>query len=288
MPEGERAAMIDGFFDRAAPYARMGWPVYPKAPGCKHPMKDGPTFRDAATDLETVLAWSGQAPRANVGVRTGPASGVMVIDVDDGDWLRGAMLRSGGMPGAPVARTPSGGWHIYFRHEPGLKCRANVLPGVDIRAEGGEITAPVSWWNGRKRGHPPVEGGFYTWARAPLGPVPPAAPGWLLAALRPKERKRPVYKPRSEDEATSLDEIREALRHVDPDMPRAGGWWEVLAAIHSAHPIGGRQVAEEWSRQGQRYRPGCVDSEWKALKPGGITIATLFGYAKRAGYRKCG
>ncbi|APM37306.1 phage/plasmid primase, P4 family [Clostridium kluyveri] len=40
--------------------------------------------------------------------------------------------------------TPRGGTHLYFNYREGLKSRANYIPGVDIRTDGGLIVVPDS------------------------------------------------------------------------------------------------------------------------------------------------
>lgn len=43
-----------------------------------------------------------------------------------------------------IVRTPNNGMHLYFKYKEGLKTTANVIPGVDIRTDGGIIIAPDS------------------------------------------------------------------------------------------------------------------------------------------------
>ena len=43
------------------------------------------------------------------------------------------------------AKSPSGGWHFYFQHNGGkIASRAGIMPGLDIRGDGGYIIAPPS------------------------------------------------------------------------------------------------------------------------------------------------
>lgn len=74
-----------------------------------------------------------------LGVRTGPASGVVVIDVDPGapaEWLSPDKF-----PGAPYTRSPRGGLHFYFAApDPCPKNSASKLaPHVDVRGAGGQV-----------------------------------------------------------------------------------------------------------------------------------------------------
>lgn len=90
----------------------------------------------------------------------GEPSGIMVIDVDrnhgdgsvDGQKSLIELLKS--MPDGKaimeeikktlVVNTPSGGVHMYFKYKEGLKSKANYVPGIDIRTDGGLIVVPTS------------------------------------------------------------------------------------------------------------------------------------------------
>ena len=64
----------------AAWYARHGFPVFPCQPRAKKPLTPH-GFKDATTDLARVAAWWRKWPDANIGMRTGAASGLLVLDV---------------------------------------------------------------------------------------------------------------------------------------------------------------------------------------------------------------
>src|SRR5690348_15513877 len=65
----------------AAKLAKRGIPVFPCAPSEKQPLTPH-GFHDASTDAEVVAAWWRRWPEANIGIPTGAASGVDVVDVD--------------------------------------------------------------------------------------------------------------------------------------------------------------------------------------------------------------
>ena len=68
------------FADAALPLAAGGWPVFPLGQDKKPRTMHG--FKDATKDAAQIAAWSEQWPDALVGVPTGKASGVFVLDVD--------------------------------------------------------------------------------------------------------------------------------------------------------------------------------------------------------------
>lgn len=140
--------------DAALEYVRKGWPVFPVAPDSKKPLTPN-GFKDASTDPEQVEAWWTECPDANVGIPTGAVSGVIVIDCDVKNGQDGKnSFHSLRVPRTRSSRTPSGGWHAIFRH-PGIEIRNRVgmLPGIDVRGDGGYIVVPPSTVNGTQ----------YTW-----------------------------------------------------------------------------------------------------------------------------
>lgn len=135
--------------DAAAAFAAAGVPVFPCAPGGKQPItRRG--FHDATTDPAQVQAWWSRFPAANIGMPTGTASGVVVVDVDvhgvNGyDAFRRAR-RAGLVDGwEALVRSPTGGLHIYYPagndEQPSWQAgRA----GIDFRGDRGYIIVPPS------------------------------------------------------------------------------------------------------------------------------------------------
>jgi len=137
--------------EAAARFAASGVPVFPCVPGGKRPLVEH-GFHDASTDAGQVAAWWRRWPGANIGVPTGQASGVEVVDVDRKaagsgfaafDRARRAGLVAGWLA---LVRTPSGGMHAYFPADPARPqpswqaARAHV----DFRGAGGYVVVPPS------------------------------------------------------------------------------------------------------------------------------------------------
>ncbi len=74
-------------------------------------------FKAATTDPDRIREWWTRHPNANIGVRTGPESGIWVLDVDREEGIRhlaGLEAEHGPLPRTPVVETGGGGRHYYF------------------------------------------------------------------------------------------------------------------------------------------------------------------------------
>jgi putative DNA primase/helicase len=113
----------------------------------KHPLITD-WLRQATVDTDTIRKWWAQWPNANIGVVTGKASRIVVLDVDNRHHgessLQALEKQNGPLPEGPQVIT-GGGRHRYFAH-PGflVKNKVNLLPGVDLRGDGGYVVAPGS------------------------------------------------------------------------------------------------------------------------------------------------
>ncbi|MEA3276573.1 MAG: bifunctional DNA primase/polymerase [Pseudomonadota bacterium] len=140
----------------ALAYAARGHPVFPcgadKRPLTQH------GFKDATTDEVRIRAWWAEHPSALIGMPTGDASGLWVLDVDNKNGVDGAETlyqlerAHGELPGTVQALTPTGGQHIYFAlpNDGEIRNSAGKLgPGLDVRGSGGYVILPPSRANGR-------------------------------------------------------------------------------------------------------------------------------------------
>lgn len=137
--------------EAAAHYASLGVPVFPCVPGEKRPLV-AHGFKDASIDTAQVEAWWRRWPEADIGIPTGPTSGIEVVDVDvKGDpprgpesWLRAT--RAGLLDGwAAQIVTPSGGLHAYYpAAEAEQRSWASATAQLDFRGIAGYVVAPPS------------------------------------------------------------------------------------------------------------------------------------------------
>jgi putative DNA primase/helicase len=151
-----------------------------------------PRFRNwperATTDAMEIEKWySHDFKGSNVGIATGAASGIFVLDVDPkngGDEsLDSLFAKHGRLPDTLQAITGSGGRHYYFKHPGGtVPNEVCILPGLDIRGDGGQVVAaPSMHMSGRRYAWDGLDG-----FNAPILP----APEWLLDLMFRKEPKR--------------------------------------------------------------------------------------------------
>jgi hypothetical protein len=130
---------------QAVSYANRGWPVFP----CdkKIPLTAN-GFKDATKEEAQIRVWWNKWPLANIGIATGSGSGLIVVDIDprhggDESFLE-LEKQCGGLPKTVESLTGGGGRHLFFACSVPMKNKANILPGIDIRADGGYIIAPPS------------------------------------------------------------------------------------------------------------------------------------------------
>lgn len=172
-------------FERAY-IERFGFAIFPVKASDKVPMTPN-GFKDATRDWATYVRLHGGRPH-NVAMPTGPVNGFFVVDIDPrhgGDeTLKHLVERYDPLPPTWQAATQSGGMHYFFRWDDRhpVTNRANVLPGVDIRGDGGYVLVAPSR----------IEG-TYRWVRSPARFELAPAPDWLWTLLdAPSRAKRHV------------------------------------------------------------------------------------------------
>jgi hypothetical protein len=128
--------------------ARRGWLVFSCKPRSKEPaMSDWQKL--ATADSAKISAWFKKFPDCNWGLRTGPASGVWVLDVDSEAGLESffrLITEHGEQIDTFGVRTPRGS-HLYFSYPAGKRIANGVNKlgaGLDIRGAGGYVLVPPS------------------------------------------------------------------------------------------------------------------------------------------------
>ena len=108
--------MRDKLASAAFQLALRGLCVFPLAPGSKILPAGSHGCLDASSDADVTRARWQKMPAANIGIATGPRSGIWVVDVD-GAAGRASLARLEGehgmLPLTVTVATPGGGLHLY-------------------------------------------------------------------------------------------------------------------------------------------------------------------------------
>lgn len=157
----------------------------------KPPLVKWEEFQRRHPTADEQTEWARRYPNANRLLVTGAINGIIVLDVDAG---RGGdqSVRGKQVPPTRVVRTPRGGAHYYFTH-PGfhVDTRVDILPGVDVRGDGGYVLVPPSTIDGRA---------YEVILDAPIAPMP----DWLLVLVRHHASGRNGHQSLPQTELTRL------------------------------------------------------------------------------------
>lgn len=143
----------------ALSYAQYHWSVIPMRAREKRPMIKWQEYQHYCATQKEISDWFQRWPDANVGIVTGNVSGIVVVDIDPkhggDDNLAIWEKEHGPLPRTLEVITGGGGRHLYFKHPGGvMHNRVGIVPGIDLRGDGGCAVAPPSI-------HP--SGKPYTW-----------------------------------------------------------------------------------------------------------------------------
>lgn len=152
----------------------------------------------ATTDPERLARALKQVPGALVGVACGATSGITVVDFDTTvdattgmtgldtldqweSWVPGGWS----LPSTLRARTKSGGLHLFYEtgDDRAITSRVRVLPGVDIKSNGGYVVLPpepgsLRAWVGSVATAQPTSDELLLWLRTAPGSRPTRGSGY--------------------------------------------------------------------------------------------------------------
>lgn len=255
-PAGHRLPARYGLGAVALRYVALGYAVLPLDRGGKRPHRmlgDRGGVHHAACDPDQVMDWWGLDMAANVGVATGARSRLLVVDLDvkagaDGPAEWGQFLNGPppctDWPNTPVARTPSGGMHYWLRADGPVPERPGILPGVDVKGDGGYVVAPPSARlvvpgdrSGGTTGAVPVP---YEWLSGCPHAAPDAPPWirpWLESARPPRVATAGQSQASEHSERAPLDEALAAyLAHGIPQGQRNHEMYRIACGLYRRHP----------------------------------------------------
>jgi len=123
----------------ALKYLEKGYYVIPVRRENKKPYIEWKQYQQESPMKDEVEDWWTKWPEANIGVITGKATNLVVIDVDDENGRRTMDTLAPGLK--PHTISPHG-LHFWFKYHEGMVNRAKIIPGIDVRTDGGYIIAP--------------------------------------------------------------------------------------------------------------------------------------------------
>ena len=124
-------------------YANKGYSIIPVSHN-KKPLIKWQRYQTEKADAEQIQEWWSKNPNANIGIVTGKISGLTVIDLDSQEAIDKIESMWPESFSTPIATSPRGGQHRYFKYNPEIHTVAGILPETDIRSDGGFIIAPPS------------------------------------------------------------------------------------------------------------------------------------------------
>ncbi|HEB96737.1 MAG TPA: hypothetical protein ENI96_09955 [Sedimenticola thiotaurini] len=198
----------------AIDWSSLGYKVFPCRADNKRPHIK--KWQDlASADPEQINQWWDRWPEAMPGLHVGSA-GFLVLDVDVSkgkngpETLKALETKHGPLPSTWLAKTPSGGYHYYFRAPQGVELKNTVSKlgrGLDTRAGNGFVILPGSVG----------ESGAYEWVSTGAELAP--APDWIIDKVRKDEEPATPaveYKPGQEpgNDEFARQALAEAVKAV--------------------------------------------------------------------------
>jgi RecA-family ATPase len=262
----------------ALQYAGSGLPVFPCKPFDKAPLVSS-GFYAATQDPDQIKAWWRQWPDAMIGMPTGAASGIDVLDLDldDEKGKNGYALIPDWKDRSPIiVRTPRGGAHLWFKSDGTMRNTTDdIAHGVDTRGAGGYVILPPSQ-NG-SAAYQFEQGSAKDLAALPLFPAD------LRARLHIDDTPRTPNEDAEADPAL----VAAALASIPNDDL---GWeeWNRIGMACWAATNGsdeGREAFEQWSAKSAKYNAQRTAARWRHYfkgPPNELGAGTLFYLAQEA------
>jgi DNA-binding MarR family transcriptional regulator len=282
--------------------AEEGWQLYPiygvdadgvcacpKGATCPNPGKHPTTphgFNDASSDPERIADMFARWPGENVGLKTGRASGTVIIDVDPRnggmETLGRLQAEHGYLPPTRLHATGGGGFHYVLGYPEGVKAvpSRTIGPGVEVKADGAGVVLPPSIH---------ASGGRYeVLINAPLAPLP----SWVVEIARELRVLAGGAEQPTECRFKLPEHIYETASPRNRTLfdygcsVRAHGWDHpaILAELRRVNaercipPMSDYEV-QKIARSAARYQPG------KALTVSPEVLAAVAYLEERAGHR---
>lgn len=263
--------MDNSLLEAAISYAKIGWHVFPCAPGKKTPIT-AHGVKDATKNVDQIKEWWEKYPNANIAVACGIASGICVVDIDKNDksngWEEVEKLSKAGLvlQKTVTQLTPSGGAHFVYQYDHNVKNEnSKRFPGIDIRSNGYYIIIapsihpngkPYEWDNGLDPFH-------FSAAQFPeflkVEVTQETVPPWRRHEIQ--HRKQEVVDTTNKTIESTRDTLRRASAYLalcDVAVQGQGGHnkllWAAVALVHGFR----LSDAQAFELLRTEYNPRCV------------------------------
>jgi Bifunctional DNA primase/polymerase, N-terminal/Primase C terminal 2 (PriCT-2) len=238
-------------------------------------------FKHATTDEKTITRWWREYPDAGIGMPTGTASGMIVIDIDskngkDGTLALKKLRHLVPLPKTRTAFTPSGGKHLYFKDPGGIHSSTDKLGvGLDVRGDGGYVVLP------------PSHDSLYDWMRGDDGYVHRTAElpkAWVehlrsLSAASAASAFLPAADPKA---------VAAALAVIPNGVDVGWGDWNRVGMATFRATGGsadGFRIFDAWAAKWPHYDAAYTRNRWETYRrspPNRIGAGTVFHLADKA------
>lgn len=211
-------------------------------------------FKAATKDQKEIDAFWFNYPNAAVGVPTGLHSGLLVIDIDDGNGKNGEATwatHKFELPPTVQTRTMSGGRHLIFKVPLDLPIRSSAGkvfgPNIDVRCGGGYVI-----WAGTKmekgnysfiEGHSPDEVSF--------AEVPPHILNFFIKQKKETQKEENIFVTEGRRNETLFDV---SVRHVHAGSPEDAVKWNAVKLNSTFQPPLEKDEVERTVKSAFNYR----------------------------------
>ncbi|MFG1963668.1 bifunctional DNA primase/polymerase [Nonomuraea sp. NPDC049028] len=216
--------------------------------GGKHPRIAG-WQKEATTSERKIRRWWDHWPNANIGIPTGDANGLFVLDADNQEGLDELVSLIGELP-APTTVSARGLPHYWFRFPEGadMTNRRGRLPlGIDVRGNGGYVVAPPSV----------SHRGEYRWSTDYVIELA-EPPEKLLDLLKPAQNEKKLVDPNT---VTWYDALPNDLRGRVADYVANA----IDAEMHKIELLG---CDDEWDNESFKIDCNLVELDIAPWSPG--------------------